>query len=134
MNDFKVERQKKWAHIRRKRYYYNNIGAFVRSQWPCVGKHTTLRHTVVASAVVACRTAVPFRVDRSTIGRYLGADWRTYHLVTSHLAVDAETSFARRPCHANHGLSQRYQPSVNATICGQTKTKNSTNSSMSVPM
>jgi len=78
------------------------------------------RRTVAAScaaAVVARRTAVPFRVDRSAIGRYLGADWRTYHLVTSHLTVDAETSFARRPRHANHGLSQRYQSTVYATIC-----------------
>jgi hypothetical protein len=62
---------------------------------------------------------VPFRVDRSTIGRYLGADRRTYHLVTSHLAVDAETSFARRPRHANHGLPERYQPTVYTTICGE---------------
>lgn len=59
---------------------------------------TAPRRTVVArdvaAAVVARRTAVPFRVDRSAIGRYLGADKRTYHLVTSHLTVDAETSFA----------------------------------------
>jgi len=94
-----------------------------RSQWPCEGKRAATaasRRTVAvsrAAAVVARRTAVPFRVDRSAIGRYLGADWRTYHLVTSHLTVDAETSFARRPRHANHGLSQRYQPTVYATIC-----------------
>lgn len=94
-----------------------------RSQWPCAEKRAATvasRRTVAASragAVVARRAAVPFRVDRSAIGRYLGADWRTYHLVTSHLTVDAETSFARRPRHANHGLSQWYQPTVYATIC-----------------
>lgn len=91
-----------------------------RSQWPCAGKRAAAsRRTVAAgaAAVVARRTAVPFRVDRSAIGRYLGADRRTYHLVTSHLTVDAETSFARRPRYANHGLSQRYQPTVYATIC-----------------
>jgi len=94
-----------------------------RSQWPCAEKRAATvasRRTVAASragAVVARRAAVPFRVDRSAIGRYLGADWRTYHLVTSHLTVDTETSFARRPRHANHGLSQRYKPTVYATIC-----------------
>lgn len=69
------------------------------------------------AAVVAGRATVPFGVDRSAIRRYLGADRRTYHLVASHLAVDAETSFARRPRHADHGFAQRYQPAVYTAIC-----------------
>jgi len=75
------------------------------------------RTVAAAGAVVAGRAAVPFGVDRSAVGRYPGADRRTYHLVAPHLAVDAETSFARRPRHADHGLSQRYQPTVYAAIC-----------------
>lgn len=67
--------------------------------------------------VVAGRTAVPFGEHGPAVGRYLGSDRRTYHLVASHLAINAETRLARGPRHADHGLAQRNQPAVDATIC-----------------